>query len=264
MRLDLRTNHQPLLSKFTVVPIQKGKQRIRIVSYDPQYPLTRYTDRYVELEKERDFQVRIPQTPKNIVIQITSEHTKAGQPDRSLKLTNVKIERLEPCPIVLDSQARSFIRFAQDFCEVASYVKPGNYPSPTKQYLIQYLPTIIDRKSGKQLNTPARIGHESGRIEVARDKFMKYSVAMQMVILLHEFSHKYMNHKIGKDIDDEVAADISALYMYLGLGYSHIDARLVFSYVFYGKDTPLNKQRLNVIEEYITAWENGQIMKGCQ
>ena len=51
---------------------------------------------------------------------------------------------------------------------------------------------------------------------------------MRLIILLHEYSHKYSNPKIGRKIEDEVAADINALRMYLSKGYSEVEAQYAF------------------------------------
>ena len=91
---------------------------------------------------------------------------------------------------------------------------------------------IKDYATGNVISTPARIGHQTGIIEVAYSKFKNYTIPMRIDILLHEFSHKYKNPKIGLEISNEIGADINALYIYLGLGFSKIDAICVFGNVF--------------------------------
>ena len=77
-----------------------------------------------------------------------------------------------------------------------------------------------------------------------------------MMIMLHEFSHKYKNPKIGLKISDEVGADINALYIYLGLGFSKIDAICVYANVFLKAQTPSNIDRMRKINDYINKFEN--------
>ena len=79
---------------------------------------------------------------------------------------------------------------------------------------------------------------------------------MRMMIMLHEFSHKYKNPKIGLKISDEVGADINALYIYLGLGFSKIDAICVYANVFLKAQTPSNIDRMRKINDYINKFEN--------
>ena len=106
------------------------------------------------------------------------------------------------------------------------------FASKNKEFKIKYYPVIKDYMSGNVLNTPARIGHKTGIIEVSKRKFDAYTIPMRMIILLHEFSHKYKNPTMGLEISNEIGADINALYIYLGLGFSKIDAIHVFANVF--------------------------------
>jgi len=84
---------------------------------------------------------------------------------------------------------------------------------------------------------------------------------MRLMILLHEFSHKYKNPKIGLEISNELGADINALYIYLGLGFSKIDAICVFAKVFLGAQTDSNLDRMRKINDYIRKFENQEFAK---
>jgi hypothetical protein len=120
---------------------------------------------------------------------------------------------------------------------------------------IDYYNTLKDHSTKKKLTTPARIGHNTGIIEVAKAKFDKYTVPMRMMILLHEYSHKYRNPKIGLEISNEIGADINALYIYLGLGFSKIDAICVYANVFLKAQTQGNIARMRKIMDYINKFE---------
>lgn len=258
MRLNIATNTVPHIVEFSVTP--KFPQRIRIFACDSEKPLTLYTDRFVNIKNERKFELRLPVTPKNLSVCITDAN---GGDKLAVQVSEAKVKKTKACSAFMDSQASAFIRFAQKFNEDASYLPVGIYKSTDNRFLIKYVPTIVDQKTGKKLNTPARIGHTTGNIEVAQDKWVTYSVPMRMCILLHEFSHKYLNPKLGRPINDEVAADINALYMYLGMGYPAIDARLVFAYVFYNYPSELNKKRMNILDDYINRFQRGEVIKGC-
>lgn len=261
MQVSIDTYGRPLVFNFTVAT--KRPQRIRIIAFDESKPMTKFTDRMVNLVGERKFEIRMPVTPNKTVIMVGNPQNPASSNDGSLSVSGVKAIRTKRCDVWLDKNAERFIKFAQEFSMKASYLPEGVYKSEDSRFTIKYLPTIVDRKTGQRINTPARIGHTTGNIEVAKDKFLGYTVPMRLVILLHEYAHKWINPVMGKPINDEVNADISALYMYLGMGYPHIDARLVFAYVFYNKDTPENRRRLSIIEEYITRFENGKILPLC-
>lgn len=63
---------------------------------------------------------------------------------------------------------------------------------------------------------------------------------MRLIILLHEFSHKFLNPKIDKPISYETGADIQGLYIYLGKGWSPYEAHKTFCKY-------LKKQKMNPI-----------------
>jgi hypothetical protein len=111
------------------------------------------------------------------------------------------------------------------------------------------------------LTTPARIGHNTGIIEVSKNKFMQYTIPMRLIILLHEFSHKYLNPKIDKPISYETGADIQGLYVYLGKGWSPYEAHKTFLQVFKNANNEPNHKRYKIINDFIAKYEKGQISK---
>jgi ferritin len=66
---------------------------------------------------------------------------------------------------------------------------------------------------------------------------------------------------MGLDITDETGADINALYIYLGLGFSKIDAICVFANVFLKAQTKGNIERMRKIMDYIQKFENQEFAK---
>jgi hypothetical protein len=74
-----------------------------------------------------------------------------------------------------------------------------------------------------------------------------------MAILLHEFSHFFLN----KVQDDEQEADMNALLIYLGLGYSRSEVKKVFLKVFANTPSDVNVQRYrDTIEKVINNFDN--------
>ncbi len=259
MHLVLNTNTEATSLFFDLV--SQRDDRVRIVAYDQDADKTKYTDRFVDLRAnhKRPFELRFPIMPKEMMVRV---YGKTG--DSSLKLSSVEKKKLIPCDLWLYQDAREFIKFAKDFCVQASYLPEGTYKSKSGAYKIVYVNSIRDKNTGQAMGTPARIGHVSGIIEVNRVMFAEYTVPMRMIILLHEFSHKWMNQRnSGRSIDDESAADVNGLFMYLAMKFPHIDARLVFTNVFYKTKSAANVRRLNIIEEYITKWEQGKIVGSC-
>ena len=152
------------------------------------------------------------------------------------------------------------MQFAINFSQMCGFQNPAPqgtfYQTKDAKFKIKYFPIIPDYATGRPINTPARIGHKTGIIEVAKIKFDNYTVAMRMMILLHEFSHKYRNPKIGLKISNEFGADINALYIYLGIGFSKIDAICVFANVFLKAQTDDNIMRIRKLQDYIQKFEN--------
>mgnify|MGYP006992428745 FL=1 len=130
-----------------------------------------------------------------------------------------------------------------------------------KKFKIKYFPIIKDYLSGRSLSTPARIAHKSGIIEVSKMRFDKYTVPMRMMILLHEFAHKYKNPAMDLPISDEIGADINALYIYLGMGFSKVDAIYVYANVFLNAQTDQNIARMRKIVDYINKFSNEEFAK---
>ena len=60
---------------------------------------------------------------------------------------------------------------------------------------------------------------------------------------------------------NEIQADLNGLYVYLGHGYSPIEAHRAFLYVFDNADTEGNRVRYTMIKKYITDFMSGGIAK---
>jgi hypothetical protein len=186
-----------------------------------------------------------------------------GIMDSSLNISGGKVEQLDTCAIWMDEKTSSFLKFAQQFSERCGYLSEGIYKSDDGKFVINYVNVITDRQTGKPMTTPARIGHQSGIIDVSRKQFQHYTYPQRLVILLHEFSHKWKNPEVGKSVADETAADINALYIYLSKGYPRTDALLVFTKVFYRNDTPQNRNRIKIIEDFVKNFDAGNIKMGA-
>jgi hypothetical protein len=83
-------------------------------------------------------------------------------------------------------------------------------------------------------------------------QFLDFTVPNRKAILLHEFSHVYLND----NVDDEVEADLNGLLIYLGLGYPRIEAFEVFAKTFLNAPSDLNQMRYEKIKNFIDNFEN--------
>lgn len=234
----------------------KGKNTFRAWAEDYGKVNSKYADREIIVDGERTIRFSFPVTPKALFIGVGNKN---NPHDKSFEVALIEAP-LRTYNVWLDFQTKRFLKLATHFSQVCGFessTQAGRmFQSDNNEFLIKFMDIIVDSKSGTPLNTPSRIGHNTGVIEVAKVKFDTYTIPMRMMILLHEYSHKYRNPKIGLDISNEIGADINALYIYLGLGYSKIDAICVFANVFLKAQTTSNIERMRKIMDYIQRFEN--------
>lgn len=235
------------------------KKKFRVWAEDKGRENSKYADREIIVDSgKRTIFFSFVVSPKQLFIGVVNcEEPNDGSFDITLMEGPLKTYDIQ-----MDDQTKRFVQFALNFSqrcgfEIAS--ESGRpYVSNPEEFVIKYFPVIVDRLSGQALNTPARIGHQTGYIDVSKHKFDNYTVAMRMIILLHEYSHKYRNPKIGLQISNEKGADVNALYIFLGLGFSVIDAVCCFAMVFYKAQTEGNIQRMRLISDYSARFQAGE------
>lgn len=232
---------------------------------------TYYVNRKGNVNGYREFELKFPQVPAKLQINVFNKRNGnfKNNEDPTFVVEKFEATDLKTKPIWLSERDREFLKFAQFFCENASYLTasqtvngkefPSIYSSDDGEFKIAYYNKIKDRDSGRRLNTPARIGHTTGTIEVSKEDFLKYTVPMRMIILLHEYSHKWKNPENGNHIGYETGADINGLNIYLSLGYSEIEAHQAFLYVFRGAASKGNHKRYLIIKDFISKFANGEL-----
>lgn len=237
-----------------------GSKKFRAFAQDFGKKNSIYADREIEVNGERTIYFSFPVSPKEIAIGVYNVNEKA---DNSFSVV-IEEKPLKTYNIWLDMETLRFVQFATNFSQLSGFSPASDkgrlFETNDKEFTIRYYNVITDT-AGKPLNTPARIGHTSGIIDVSKVKFDPYTVAMRMGILLHEYSHKYKNPKMGLEISNEIGADINALYIYLGLGWSKVDIITVFAKVFLKAQTEGNIKRMRKIMEYIEKFENQEFAK---
>ncbi len=252
-----RTDNRPMALYITIKC--NGSKRFRVWS-EYNKPNSIYADRMINVEGERTIFFSLPITPANLLIGCANVNNLS---DNDFTVS-VEERSLKTYDIWLDQDTREFVDLALRFSQVCGYTLPEKrgtlYHTEDHKFNIKYFPVIRDTK-GNALNTPARIGHKSGIIEAAFVAFKNYTLPARMAVLLHEFCHKYKNPKMGLEIGNEFGADINALYIYMGLGFSKIDAIHVFANVFLKAQTDENIQRLKKIQDYIARFEMGEFAK---
>jgi len=215
---------------------------------------TNYINRFLPVKNEQDVYLRFPIAPDKITIEVYNCKTKSG--------SGIKIIEKEALPLLRDlhkfdfmqkNNVLQFVRFAEDFCDKAGYLEHGTYHDPkTGKFVITYQKRITKRDDeSKVLNTPARVNGATKIIDLSSDYFRKYTTAGRMAIILHEFSHVYLNN----DSSNEFEADLNAARIYLALGYPRVELLNAWLNVFYNSDTPQNRKRWEELKTFIDNYD---------
>jgi hypothetical protein len=259
MNYRLRTKYDEMCLAIKISVTTPTVVRIKI--YDEKKPKIVFTDRYKTVKTSEMFYIRMPISSDSVIVSVYDDQK--GNTDAS-KEHNIKVESIDKNPLekrmdvvdVLNPSIAHFIDFAQRFCFNSAYLDVNSsYESDNGQFMIEYLPRIVSSK-GQVLNTPARISKSSGRIQVSKQAFDKYTVPMKFAILCHEFSHFYVN----EDMDNESEADINGLLIYLGLGYPRIEGYQAFLEVFKDSPSVQNKKRFDIIDNFIKNFEKQKMV----
>ena len=235
-----------------VVVKTSSPQNIVLKVSDPSQANTFFTDRTKIVDGTQELYVRMPLAPNTALLSIYNEKNGNKPKGQDTSFDVVKIER-EDLDITLSQtkmdtmSVRNFVAFAQKFAYNAGWITaPKDYLSAVGGYKIEYLPFIVNSK-GQKMSTPARISTKNGRIQVSAESFREMTVPMRMAILLHEYSHFYLN----TDMANETEADLNGLTIYLGLGYPIREAYAAFTETFIGYPSQQNKQRYDIINKFI-------------
>ena len=250
MNFTLWTRYEPIMIK--VVVQTNSPQTIVLKVYDPKQANTYFTDREKTVNGVEELFVRMPLSPSSAALKIYNKANgdmPKGQ-DPSFNVLAIKKEDMDitlPRTKMDTFVVRNFVGFAQKFAYNAGWLTaPRDYMSSVGGFKIEYLPVIINSK-GEKMATPARISTKNGRIQASQQAFRDYTIPMRMAILLHEFSHYYLN----TDVSDETEADLNGLTIYLGLGYPIREAYEAFTSTFIGYPTEQNKKRFDIIDRFI-------------
>jgi hypothetical protein len=229
-------------------------QKVRLKVYDEENPKRVFTNRYKTINGDENLFVRMPLSPNRAIVEVISDKgiIKKGEKEhfKIVSVEKLPLERRIDVGDISNGNIRSFVEFAQRFAFNIDELEPNIYTSADRNFYINLMPTITG-KNGQELNTPARISKRTGVIQVSKKAFDSMTIPMRIAILMHEFSHFYLN----ETIDDEIEADLNGLLIYLGLGYPRIEAYQAFLETFKGVPSEQNKERYDVINKFINDFE---------
>lgn len=245
---------------------------IRLIAYNPENKNV-YLKHKVKIVKRegnkyiQDIYLKLPISPDKLVVIlfVKEEGIKKGNNSKYFRIISFKDSELPTCPIFMNPEDISYVKFAIQFAKRAKTLSAGDkiphiYRSDDGKFNIDYYKKIRDKKSGSFVSTPARVNHGTQIIQCSKNDLEKYSVSQIVVILLHERSH-ITNPRIGREISDEVSADVNALMIYYSLGFSELEALTIFLNVFRLANTEQNHLRTKIILDFTRRFMNGEV---CQ
>lgn len=232
----------------------KGKKAFRVWAEDYGKPNSKYADRVIEVDGERSIFFSFPVSPKTLFFACVNSQNPQDK-DYEVQLIEAPLVTYN---IWMDAQTQDFLDLAIPFAQTCGFTTPGpgGKTYDYEGFRIKFYDIIREPMTGKPMSTPARIGHSTGKMDISKYRFDKFTIPMRVAIELHEFSHKYKNPKINLPINHESGADINSLYIYLGLGFSKVDAICVYAKVFLKAQTKQNIERMRKINDYIQRFEN--------
>jgi len=242
----IHTGGKPVLLKVGI--ISQGPCILNMIGLDPTRKHSIYFDRIYGSKQEpfvgfKEFNFPMPISPGTLKLLVKPEMSSCHVEIKGYKKTVLKQSQL-----YLRPDEESFLKFAIEFVVKAGNLSPGMYHSDDSKFYINYLNDIIDYKTRKSENTPARISRATGYIEINRTKFLSYTIPMRLVILLHEFMHWRLKTRI------ELEADFNALNIFLKLGSSKTQALTAFTKVFHDTDNLV--ERVRKIKKFIERFPN--------
>ena len=245
MEAYINTDKKSVLLEVT---LKSDKMRNgTLIVHDPYFVNTQYTNRDMYVDGEKTFYVRMPISPKVVKVVSTFD---------IVKIEKKKLPKKFSVSDVQNYNMRTFMVFAQNFCEKAGYLKSGyEYWSDNEIFCIKYLPTLTN-ENGAESSTPARINKHTGVIEISAKKFRAMTIPMRVALLLHEYCHFWKN----KNPASELESDRNSLFMYLGLGYPRYESYVAWLETFdktpnNGEPHEAHKERLEQIKKIIDEFD---------
>lgn len=225
-------------------------RKVGVEVFDANDKETAYTKRWNTIKGVKELFIMLPQSPKElklVIYNISKDKNSEGL--KLLEFTPMALKQKLEVVGLHNSDVVQFLKLAQQLSERLSHISAGIYLSDNGKFVINLMDSI--KEGSKELTTPARINTKTGQIQVSKKIMKHYTVPGIMAILLHEFSHVYLN----SNAQDEVEADINAARIYLGLGYPRVELMNTWANVFYKADTPNNRTRWNTVKDYILNFD---------
>jgi hypothetical protein len=253
MRFDLLPYNKPfhlILDLQVLRPVN-----LRLSIFDSQTKRI-YTDRNLKLKTNKKMSFKLPIVPDQLTVELIDKNL--PRMNSVFRIAEIIVIPDTKCPLDLTKEDKQFIKFAKWFACESTRLEAGRKGTiyQADDFTILFVDRIIE--NGIELTTPARISKEAGIIQVSKVRTLDYTVPMLIVMLLHEYAHKFKNKQFGKKESNELTADLIACHIALNLGFDSQEVRHCFEEVFERKNNKLNKNRLSAINEFITIFKNSE------
>ena len=280
MDISAKTDNQKCTLSFELKT--RGQQQLRFIVVDPYKENTVYADAPITINEHGYFYIRMPISPKNALVRVfnVNHGNLKDDPTFNLRMKKDVLKTNLNAFNVYNSDITAYLTLISEFAENAGILSAGNrsvYLSDEpgtdgKHFRIDYVDVCRDEK-GNELSTPARISTANKRVEFAQKHIINYTVPAIVAAGLHEFGHGYMvkeptkndikrymlkykvNAKTAELLYNEMEADLNALRIYLGSGFSRKEAYRIFCKVFAGSPSKVNNIRYQAIEQFIIKFE---------
>lgn len=213
-------------------------RRIFVTGYDSSNN-DPYFRRICELTpgKLHTFFFGMPLSPKQLKVQVFDQDNRILTMSQTFQLEAPKIVGLRTSPLSLDQDSANFLHFAEQLAVQMPELKTGGtYEENGFE---------VDLYSDLPTSTPARIESNLDYIEVSKVDFLKMTVPRRVLILLHEFSHNFLNG----NPESEIEADIHALSIYLSRGYPFMEGIYAFTKILH--DNQQSMERLEWMHDFM-------------
>lgn len=225
--------------------LNANNKKLITIGFDPKHNHTEYFFRQMFVDGTEKFTFNLPQSPKFLDLLIFEINEGHVANSKLFQVERININKLVTEPLFLDDFTKEFIDFASIFAAKSGYLKTGTYFSKKKRFTIKLVEKIMS--NGVEVKTPSRIHKSLNYIEVSQAYFNDMTIPSRMNILLHEFSHNYMN----ENADSEHEADSNGLDLYLDIGYPRIESVYSLTKIF--KDINSHVSRLENMDKKLKA-----------
>ncbi|CAG5086778.1 hypothetical protein [Parvicella tangerina] len=250
MRFDLLPYQKPFNLLLTI----KALRPVRlIVSIFNPISGAQFIYRKVSLKGLNRLRFKLPIVSDRLRVEIVCKDLPLG--DAHYVIEGIQIKRDTKCPVELSARDKRFIKFAKWFALNLKSLNAGEKGTiyQSEEFTILLQDKIMEQE--EEVSTPARIGKQTGIIQASKSKLINYSIPMLMVVLLHEYAHRYKNSEYGRKANNELSADLIATNIALNLGFDSVEVLRCFKVVFGGKITALNKRRWRAVNQFVERFK---------